>query len=404
MRAQQSKVKMRSNTWLWILAIAMLAALAWGLEQVAFTPLQTGEVYPPFSSLRADPMGAKALYESLAALPGGSHSGIQVDRLYKQRQKLESPRDAMFVLGVDPAAWSRVDSKTLDEYVKLVQDGGRLVIGFLPVRGGRVPREPPKETPAVVLLWHIQLTYRNSESDDNATGIPHKTALYFSPSRSAPEAKWRTITSDPSDQRAETIEKTFGKGTIVLVADTYPLSNEGLREARDAGLIARIAGAATHITFDENHFGVSETGSVTKLMRRYRLQGAVVILIVAAALFLWRSASSLLPPRGAPFESQFKASGALGTSQRAIAGRDSVEGLAALLHRGVPEKQLLDACFAEWSKSISRGAHGSRGARGHNDARMPRAAAAIEDEIARQGARAPVDAYRAACRILTEKT
>src|SRR5580700_8101631 len=138
---------MRSSTWLWILAIAMLGALAWGLEQVAFTPLQTGEVYPPFSSLRADPMGAKALYESLSALPG-----IQVDRLYKRRQKLDSPQDAMFVLGVDPGGWSRVDAKTLDEYVKLVHDGGRLVIGFLPVRGRPVRRETPKETPAVVSL------------------------------------------------------------------------------------------------------------------------------------------------------------------------------------------------------------------------------------------------------------
>ena len=389
---------MKSNTWLWVLAIAMLGALAWGLEQVAFTPLQTGEVYPPFSSLRADPLGAKALYESLAALPG-----IHVDRLYKQRQTLESPQDAMFVLGVDPGGWSRVDAKTLDEYVKLVHDGGRLVIGFLPVRGRRVPLESTKETPAVVSLWHIELAYRTTEGDDNATGIPHKTALYFDTHSFAPEAKWRTLASasifpkqsilsvpvlrDASDQRAEAVERTFGKGAIVLVADTYPLSNEGLREARDAGLIARIAGSATRFTFDENHFGVSETGSVTKLMRRYRLQGAVVILIVAAALFLWRSASSLLPPRAA--------GSAITPSQDAIAGRDSLEGLAALLHRGVPEKQLLDTCFAEWSKSISRGS---------TESRTPRAAAAIEDEIARQGALAPVDAYRAACRILTEKT
>ncbi len=378
---------MRSNTWLWILAIAMLCALAWGLEQVAFTPLQTGEVYPPFSSLRADPLGAKALYESLAALPG-----IEVDRLYKQRQKLESPQDAMFVLGVDPSAWSRVDAKTLDEYVKLVHDGGRLVIAFLPVRGPGVSRESRKETPAVVLLWHIELTYRPSVGDDSTGGIPHKTALYFSPVLSTPESKWRTLASDASDRRAEAVEKTFGKGTIVLVADTYPLSNEGLREARDAGLIARIAGSATRITFDENHFGVSETGSVTTLMRRYRLQGAVTVLIVVAALFLWRSASTLLPPR--------QSDGASASGHGAIAGRDSLEGLAALLHRGVPEKQLLDACFAEWSKSTSRASPGSYGS---SEPRTARAAAAIEDEIARQGARAPVDAYRAACRILTEK-
>jgi len=399
---------MRSGAWLWILAIAMLGALAWGLEQVAFTPLQTGEVYPPFSSLRADPLGAKALYESLAALPG-----IQIDRLYKQRQKLDGPQDAMFVLGVDPGAWSRVDSKTLDEYVKLVHDGGRLVIGFLPVRARpksefaipapEVPREPhkktPKETPAVVALWHIELAYRTFKGGDfDSSGLPHETALYFNTHSFAPEANyaavkshwadWRTLASDASDHGAVAVERTFGKGTIVLVADTFPLSNEGLREARDAGLIARIAGSATRITFDEDHFGVSETGSVTKLMRQYRLQGAVAILIVAAALFLWRSVSSLLPPRG----------GALASSQGAIAGRDSLEGLAALLHRGVPEKQLLDVCFAEWSNSISRGTRGSP------DPRTPRAAAAIEDEIARQGARAPVDAYRAACRILTEKT
>ena len=401
---------MRSNAWLWILAIAMLGALAWGLEQVAFTPLQTGEVYPPFSSLRADPLGAKALYESLAALPG-----IEVDRLYKQRQKLETPRDAMFVLGVDPAAWSRVEAKTLDEYVKLVHDGGRLVIGFLPVRGPGAPRESHKESPAVAALWHIELMYRTSEGDDSAGGIPHKTALYFKTNLSDPEAKWRALASaftvpnqsvlsgpvylrDSSDHGAEAVERTFGKGTIVLVADTYPLSNEGLREARDTTLIARIAGSATRITFDENHFGVSETGSVTKLMRRYRLQGAVVILIVAAALFLWRSASTLLPPR----ELHTKSPGSVPASSRdAIAGRDSLEGMVALLHRGVPEKQLLDTCFAEWSKSISRG---SRGSYVSTEPRTARAADAIEDEIARQGARTPVDAYRAACRILTEKT
>lgn len=384
---------MKSNTGLWILAIAMLGALAWGLEQVAFTPLQTGEVYPPFSSLRADPLGAKALYESLGALPG-----IEVGRLYKQREKLESPRDAMFVLGVDPVAWSGLDTKTLDEYGKLVHDGGRLVIAFLPVR---TPPTLPKSQP-VEWHWHIELRYHPGDDDYTTNGIPHTTTLYF-----VPGPGWRTLASFRSARGRSSytaVEKSFGNGTIVLVADTYPLSNEGLREARDPALISRIDGSATRITFDENHFGVSETGSVTKLMRRYRLQGAVAILIVAAALFLWRSASSLLPPRESPIGSQSKSSGALTSGRGAIAGRDSLEGLAALLHRGVPEKQLLDACFAEWSKSTLHGSHGFRASHGFRELGTARAAAAIENEIARQGARAPVDAYRAACRILTEKT
>lgn len=345
-----------SNGVLWMIAIAMLAALAWGLEQVAFLPIQTGDVYPPFSSLRADPLGAKGLYESLAALPG-----ITVVRLYKNRQRLESSRDTMFVLGVDPISWAGVDSKTLEGYEKLVRDGGRLVIGFLPVR---TPAELPKKRP-VEELWDVSLRYDPRQNDYSSGGVPHETALFF---EAGPV--WH--------DEDGFIERSFGKGSVVLANDTFVLSNEGLRDARDPEFIVKLAGPATRITFDENHFGVSETGSVTALMRRYRLQGAMMILIIVAALFLWRSASSLLPPR--------ESGDALASAKGAIAGRDSLEGLAALLHRGVPEKQLLDTCFAEWSKSSPR----------------ERRSDAIRAEIARH-ASSPVDAYRAASRILTEK-
>ena len=51
--------------WIWIAGAGLVGALAWGLEQVVVSPLETGDVYPPYSSLRTDPLGAKALYESL---------------------------------------------------------------------------------------------------------------------------------------------------------------------------------------------------------------------------------------------------------------------------------------------------------------------------------------------------
>jgi len=127
------------------------------------------------------------------------------------------------------------------------------------------------------------------------------------------------------------------------------------------------------VIFDENHFGVVETGSVTKLMHKYHLEGAVAILALAAALFLWRSAASFLPPR------------TIATAD-SVAGRDSIEGMAALLHRGVQESDLIDVCFAEWSKSAQR---------------QPRAHT-VEEEI-RRLKDSPVAAYRAAARTLTEK-
>jgi hypothetical protein len=340
-----------NHTSLVFAGIALLAALVWGLEQAAIAPLETGDVYPPYSSLRTDPLGAKALYESLAALPG-----LDVDRLYKQRTVLEN-RAAMLVLGVQPVGWSALHDETLEEYERLVANGGRLVIAFLPVR---TPDKIP-ERRDVEKRWDIRLKY-GIRDDHEGGDMPRETALFFDAG-----PKWRSI-------RGTAVERRFGTGSIVLVADTYGLSNEGLRDARDAEFIATLLGPATRVIFDENHFGVVETGSVTKLMRKYRLEGAVAMLALAAVLFLWRSASSFLPPRTV-------------ATADAVVGRDSIEGMTALLHRGVPEEELLDTCFAQWSKSAPRGTRSAR----------------VEEEI-RRWKQNPVEAYRAASKALTEKT
>ena len=60
--------------------------------------------------------------------------------------------------------------------------------------------------------------------------------------------------------------------------------------------------------------------------------------------------------------------------------------MTSLLHRGIPEKDLLNACFAEWSKSAPR---------------QPRA---VNLEEAIRAHRDPVEAYRAAARALTENS
>lgn len=333
----------------WIFIIALLAIFGYGLEQVAVAPLETGDVYPPYSSLRSDPLGSKALYESLAALPD-----LTVERLYKERATLDGARDTMLVLGVDPVAWATVKDKTLEEYEQLVQNGGRLVIAFLPVR----PRiEQHESRRAIEDRWHLRLRYRPGLYEDT-DAVPRQTALSIDAS-----LDWHPLAEYGA------IARTFGKGAIVIVPDSFPLSNQGLREARDADFIAALAGPARRVIFDENHFGVAETGSVTTLMRKYHLEGAIAMLALAAALFLWRNGSSFLPPREA------------GVAD-AVTGRDSMEGMTALLHRGVPEKDLLNACFAEWTRSA------------------PRSARSSEVEEAIRANRDPVDAYRAATRAL----
>ena len=140
-------------------------------------------------------------------------------------------------------------------------------------------------------------------------------------------------------------------------------------------MIARTIGGARRVEFDENHFGVSDTGSVGVLLRKYGLEGGVAVLLVAAALFMWRSASSFLPFQERPRE-------------EAVAGRDAQQGLTALLRRSVPEAELLDACYAEWMRT----------------APAARKAAAVEAAIAHGRGRSVAEIYRAACEALKKKS
>jgi hypothetical protein len=311
-----------------ILGLVLLLGFVWGLEQVVVSPLETGTAYPEYSSLRSDPEGAMALYESLAKV-------MKVERLYKSRLRSDpGPESTIFVLGVEPQGWYQVKSDTLKEYEELTSKGARLVIAFLPVSK---PWAEDKEPHAVEAKWHIHFNYRDLHADSGET--PRETALVL---KAGPE--WNQI-------REGVVERKLGAGTVVLVADSYPLSNEGLREEHDTALIVKLAGPATEIVFDENHFGVVETGSVAKLMRKYHLEGALAVLALVAGLFLWRSASSLLPSR-AP------------RAEQPVSGRDSLEGMAALLRRGIAEQDLVRICYEEWKrtslndlKSLDKGLH-----------------------------------------------
>ena len=295
---------------------ALLLALAWGLEQVVVAPLDTGAVYPEYSSLRADPMGTMALYESLSQV-------VKVERLFKTRAQEDPGKSTtILVLGVDPVAWSHLDEKVLEEYEKLTSKGARLVFAFLPAQRFL----DDKEASPVEARWHIHFRYERVHAE--LGDIPHESGLKLTGDK-----QWETL-----DAASGALERPLGAGSVVLIADSYLLSNEGLREARDPALIVKIAGDAKLILFDENHFGVAETGSVAKLMRKYHMEGALAVLALAAILFLWRNASSLLPSR---------APGA----EQAVAGRDSLDGMTALLRRGIAEKDLVRVCYDEWRRT-----------------------------------------------------
>jgi SAM-dependent methyltransferase len=111
--------------------LGFLLGLFW-LFQLRFAH---GDVYPPYSSLRADPLGTMALYESLARLPG-----VTVQRDYSVSGRLPEPRAAAYLhLAADSFDWTSLPQDVVNEIERFVTSGGRLVVAFTPELQGWSP-------------------------------------------------------------------------------------------------------------------------------------------------------------------------------------------------------------------------------------------------------------------------
>jgi len=304
----------RKASWL-VLALAL--AFAFGLVQLFRWRFEAGDVYPPYSSLRTDPMGTQALFESFQAI-----HGVSVERNYQPLERWKPGESTIFYLGVDSDTLGPAD---LENFDKLTAGGARLVIGLLPVL----------DLPPVVVKRRVQLKpwgVTLALAEPNPKRISN--LLYFIASKD-----WTVARA--TSGHAVLIERKFPKGSVVLAADGYPMSNQALMFDRDAGLLSWVAGANRRLVFDESHFGVTETGSVAALGRRYHLQAFVAALLLLAVLFIWKNSTPLVPvPPAEP--STPPAAQSWGMPHY-------------LLRRAAPPAELMAACLNEWRKSLPLG-------------------------------------------------
>src|SRR5436189_6446428 len=78
-----------------LVLLVVLAGFTFGLVQLFNLRFESGDNYPPYSSLRADPLGSKALYESLGHL-------MPARRHLQPLSRLGDGRDATLIwLGED---------------------------------------------------------------------------------------------------------------------------------------------------------------------------------------------------------------------------------------------------------------------------------------------------------------
>jgi hypothetical protein len=365
-----------SNKSLAILAIVLACGFCYGLWKLYELRFAAGDIYPPYSSLRADPMGSKALYESILQLPA-----VSAARNYLPLEKAPKGNATLLFLGEEPYIFDASPEEQLKEFEALAIGGARVVIAMRPLL--RLPASKPStgiaphESSQILKRWGVTFGYitRPADEEDSAvTGSPKQTALYFL-------YQGKTVNR---------VERQFGNGVIVLLANCYPLSNEALAVDRDTELLAWFIGANPRVIFDEHHLGITESGGIIILARKYHLEGMAAALLLLLGLFIWKNSTSFLPP----LESDsFRAATVRERSESddTVAAKDISSGLANLLRRNVPGKQLLRVCLKEWEAS-------QHGGRYYSPIKLERVR-----ELSRQEGDA-AETYRRISKILTERS
>jgi hypothetical protein len=416
-------------------ASLMLAGVfALGLARLFELRFDRGDIYPPYSTLRTDPLGASVFYESLGRVPG-----VTARRYFEEAFKSDDGRaQALFVLGTGADSFRWLSRSELGAWQRFVLDGGRFVIAYCPQvsepwsspasqtneaarhfpegkKTRRGSHKEPGKSPDqkdqrhedeleaekrdyadLSAAWGFGIAYHSLGTNDDGQ-IEFPDAELVAPSPELPALLsihtslcftnltngWRTV-YQRDGQTPVVLERRWGAGSVVLAADAYPLSNEAMFKKPSAPLLAWLLGGGREAIFEEAYLGLAEEPGIATLVRRYRLHGLILSLLAAAGLFVWKNLFGLVPPlAAAPLH-----------AGPVIAGRDSASGFVNLLRRSIAPAEIINVCFAEWKKSGP-----------WLGAVSPAQRREVEELVQQQAAleprrRQPVESYRAISRIL----
>lgn len=340
-----------------VVAALLLLFFIIGVAHLFVLRFESGDVYPAYSSLRRDPLGTGALYESLQNI-----DRIAVHRNYKLLESVRfEPRTTLFYLGASAASFESSSKDMIAVIDRLTQSGGRLVLTFLPVTKRSEPKvekstakkKGPVKTISKHKHWGIGLAFKETlpvkddkhqavdaaaDRRDLPPVISWHTNLYFELFDDA----WQTLYS--YEGLPLIVERAYGKGSILLCADSFFMSNEALRSERHPQLLVWLIGENYSLIFEETHFGIYKNPSVAQLVRHYRFDWFFAALAVLAILFVWKSAAYFVPP---------PADAALNGAD-VVSEKDYTQGLIALLRRHIAGNQILPVCASEWEQTLKK--------------------------------------------------
>lgn len=386
---------------------AVLLFSAFGLLQLFALRFEQGDMFPPYSSLRSDPLGCKALFQALAA-----STGLEVRRNFRGQDKLKGEQGrTIYWLGAEETLLQLASDRQVQDLEALAREGNRLVIAFdrgqvrppLDQRESEKGKErakkeqPAKEAvpaepdPGSAGAWGLRLDSFELPADPAQSPpqarlvspafelpgtIPLQSRHHFQGGGEA----WRPVYSY-SDQ-AVVLERAVGKGSIVLLADSYLFSNEAMHSDRCPGLLAWLQGANRSALFEESHLGVYDHPGIMTLIIKHRLVPFLLALIALAALYLWKSAVPFHP-----------AARELERQEKEV--RDNFSALVNLLRRNIAPGELPGTCLQQWLHSFSREVR-------HHPELVSQLEAALADEGAKPaGKRDPVALYQKMAGLLS---
>lgn len=421
--------------------LLLLGTLLIGVIHLFMLRFQTGDIYPAYSSLRSDPLGTRVFYDSL-----DNFGNINLQRNYHFLHSLKIEAEAaFFYLGAEIPVPDSIPQRTSKALDRLTQLGGRLVISYLPVNKkidkapdsekrtdsadklesqtqndmqdqNQAPEKesasipppdsddlkdtsfkevtPEKNFVSIKEHWGFGFAYNdslpakdedrkyltleaNSLRSDLPAAISWHTNLYFE----LFDDSWQTLYA--VDEKPVIIERPMGKGTIVLCADSFFISNEALRSERQPQLLVWLLGGHSNIIIDESHFGIYKHPGVAGLLRHYRFHWFFGALALVALLFVWKSAVYFVPPRKEDISS----------AADVVSEKDYTQGLNALLRRNISSRKILQICGQEWEQTFK------------NDKRIKSSAVEQMQSLLQAESQSskkksdPVKGYREICRI-----
>jgi hypothetical protein len=316
------------------------------------------------SSFRQDPYGTSLVFDSY------QRAGYQVLRSQDEASLAEqnaSQTTAFFVGGFPAAEWKMVDGK--------VQSTGKFrgrLENFL-ANGGRVVLiQPSLELNSKSQGWDVEIQYGQNSKTSGPAWIspnlrvmpPGSEAMYLSSDAPylAGDSHWtslytgRVIANDASAAHQSSAGNPpahvymamtrVGKGELIAASQESFLLNEAIKAHPNPVLLDFLAGGRPVIWVDETLHGIYQEQGILWLVKRYRLESALLLFWASLLALLWSMGGDLVrrPARDRNAE---------------IVRHGEAAGVAAqrLLQRSVPAELVV---AESWDQFRRRSPHDAR--------------------------------------------